>query len=175
MYGRLVVAAMKRGRDEDGKVGEDGLAAGGAPTQSALVDEVGGKRGCRQKKGKAMQTVSAPCGPEKPSQGTLLQQMAMSLRPSGAHSGTPCRSRGAKARVKAKSRAMEAKAKGKGKDLYFHKGQCKGVSALSTQTRKHTGRRSPGVEKKAHGTRSEPCPGSRRGAQPVPRGRVSAG
>ena len=48
-----MAAAMKRSRDDDEEAAEDGLAAGGPPpSQSARVDDVGGKGGSRKGKGK---------------------------------------------------------------------------------------------------------------------------
>ena len=45
----FVAAATKRSRDSDERAAQDGLAAGGPPSTSVRVDDVGGKGGSGKK------------------------------------------------------------------------------------------------------------------------------
>ena len=82
-YGGFVAAAMKRSRDGDEEAAEDGLAAGGPPSQSVRVDDVGGKGGSRKGKGKGKaDRESFLCGQKgRPFQGALPQQVVRAEDP----------------------------------------------------------------------------------------------
>ena len=116
------------------------------PTMLAAKEEV------EKEKGKQRQTVSASCVAKKAISGRIGQQVVRAED---------------QQRVKAKTRAKEAKARVKSRTSCSTKVKAKVSVLWSTQTRSLTGRRNLGAQKMAHGTRSEPCPRSKRGALQV--------
>ena len=127
----------------------------------AAKDEV------EKEKGKERQTASASCVAKKAISRRIAPTGGTCRRPSGALGGTLGRSRRVKQRVKAKTRAKVAKARVKARMSSFTKVKVKVSVLWSTQTRSRTGRRNLGAQKMLHGTRSEPCPMSRRGTMSV--------
>ena len=130
-YGGFVAAAMKRSRDDDEEAAEDGLAAGGPPpSQSARVDDVGGKGGSRKGKGKGKADRECfLCGQKGHFKAHCPNRWYVPKTQWSSWWNTLPFHKG-KAKGKGKDQGEGGKSKGKGKDQFFYKGQGKGVGAL---------------------------------------------
>ena len=126
-----MAAAMKRGRDDDEEAAEDGLAAGGPPpSQSARVDDVGGKGGSRKGKGKGKADRECfLCGQKGHFKAHCPNRWYVPKTQWSSWWNTLPFQKG-KAKGKGKDQGEGGKSKGKGKDQFFYKGQGKGVGAL---------------------------------------------
>ena len=130
-YGGFVAAAMKRSRDDDEEAAEEGPAAGGPPpSQSARVDDVGGKGGSRKGKGKGKADRECfLCGLKGHFKAHCPNKWYVPKTQWSSWWNTLPFQKG-KAKGKGKDQGEEGKSKGKGKDQFFHKGQGKSVGAL---------------------------------------------
>ena len=143
-HGGFVAAAMKRSRDDDEEDAEDRLATGGPPSQSVRTDDVGGKGGSREGKGKGKADRECfLCGQKGHFKAQCPNRWCVPETQWSSWWNTLPFQKG-KAKGKGKDQGDGGKNKGKGKDQFFYKGQGKGVGVLeSTQTRSRTGAWNP--------------------------------
>ena len=113
--GVCVAAVMERSWDDDEEAAEDGCAAGGPPSKSVQVDDVGGEGGSRKGKGKGKADRGCLlCGQKGPFHGAWPQQVVRAEDPVELlveHLAVP-----------EGSRQRPGRWRSKGKDQFFYKG-----------------------------------------------------